>query len=194
MKRDQSYTILSILILSIAIMLSGNVFAKKPPATPFYEIGKTGPAGGIVFYIADGGGSRFRAHHGLEAAPVDQGSNVGWGCYQTKLTGADGITVGTGSKNTIDILTGCTEPGIAAELAANYELNGYADWFLPSKEELNLMHRNLYPLGLGGLSEGHYYWSSTEVNIEQAWLLNVTHGSLHEEQKVDFSVRAIRAF
>ena len=40
-----------------------------------YEIGDTGPAGGIVFYVTDGG------LHGLEAAPEDQDRGE-WGCVE----------------------------------------------------------------------------------------------------------------
>jgi hypothetical protein len=39
-----------------------------------YEIGKTGPAGGIVFHVTDGG------LHGLEASHEDQSTSAEWGC------------------------------------------------------------------------------------------------------------------
>lgn len=171
MKQDQSTTILNILMLSIAIILSGNVFAqktKKPATATVYEIGKTGPAGGIVFHISDGGGSRVRGHHGLEAAPADLG-DAPWGCLiVSDIPGAQGNKVGSGAQNTLDILAGCKELDIAAELASNYELNGYSDWFLPSVQELKLMREKLYLWNRSdsgfGFHEYHYYWSSTEFN------------------------------
>ncbi|AEJ02506.1 hypothetical protein Nit79A3_2752 [Nitrosomonas sp. Is79A3] len=201
MKRYKSFTILNFLLFSIAIMLSGNVFAvkpQKPSAIPIYEIGKTGPAGGIVFHISDGGGNRVRGHHGLEVAPVDQGM-AAWGCYATEITGANGAAIGTGAKNTTDILTGCTEPGIAAELATNYELNGYTDWFLPSLEELNLIRRNLFPLELGGFLGG--YWTSTEVSTTGdsgfAWANNFDYDNspqVRTPTNTQLMARAVRAF
>lgn len=210
MKRDQSVTTLGLLFFSIAIMLSSNVFAQNHAAAHIYEIGKTGPAGGIVFHISDGGGSRVRGYHGLEAAPVDQTTfDLGlapWGCYSDAVTipvpGAEGIVVGTGKQNTLDILAACAAfPGIAAELAANYELNGYTDWFLPSKEELNLMYRNLFTLGLGDFytGTGRLYWSSTDASGETgccaAWAQQFDFGEsrgLGRQTKV--GVRAVRAF
>lgn len=198
-------------MLSIAIILSGNVFAQKPQkpaAATVYEIGKTGPAGGIVFHISDGGGSRVRGHHGLEVAPIDQGSRVSWGCLEIEdITGAEGTVVGTGAQNTSDILAGCTEPGIAAELAANYELNGYTDWFLPSIEELYLIRKNLFPLGRGGFDTfdrgGNVYdmyWSSTEHgNNVVVFSSNYALLQLYQDGDIKkvlglASVRAIRAF
>ncbi len=91
-----------------------------------YQIGDTGPVGSKVFYVDDTG------CHGLEAAPADHSSTVKWGCYGIQITGT-GTAVGTGAQNTADIFTGCRTSGIAADIAVNYELNGYADWFLPSK-------------------------------------------------------------
>ena len=78
----------------------------------------------------------------MEAAPEDQGV-VQWGCLGTPIPGADGIAVDTGAPNTVDILLGCTTTGIAADLADDYMLDGFDDWFLPSKDELILMWENL---------------------------------------------------
>lgn len=123
-----------------------------------YEIGDTGPAGGIVFYVTNGG------TNGLEAAPVDQAipGNPGavWGCAGTDLTGAEEEAIGTGAQNTMDILAGCSTAGIAARLADNYSLNGYDDWFLPSFNEQMELHLN--ELVVGGFSNG-LYWSSSEA-------------------------------
>ena len=128
-----------------------------------YAIGDTGPAGGIVFYITDGG------VHGLEVAPVDLESLAlaEWGCYGTELVGADRTAVGTGAQNTADILSGCAETGIAAKFADAYELNGYEDWYLPSKGELFklMLHQDI----VDGISRMTTYWSSSEYNDNEAW-------------------------
>ena len=128
-----------------------------------FEIGDTGPGGGIVFYITDGG------LHGLEAAPTDQG-NRQWCGYNTNIkTGADGTAVGTGAQNTIDILAGCTERPIAASTAAEYVWpNGQRDGFLPSIDELELMYYQKTVVG----AKRTQYWSSTEYApdpINRVW-------------------------
>ena len=113
-----------------------------------YAIGDTGPAGGKVFYTTNNG------LHGLEAAPEDQSDdshgnfNVHWGSI-IPLVGASGTTVGAGARNTDVIVLSqgddrSANQGVftAAQIAATYNLNGYIDWFLPSKAELNLMYEN----------------------------------------------------
>lgn len=150
-----------------------------------YQIGDTGPAGGIVFHTTVCGG--------LEAAPIDQ-SNAAWGCSGTEITRADGTSVGTGAQNTADILAGCTESPIAAEVAANYSLYGFNDWFLPSKDELNLMYTNLHQAGLGGFANGDY-WSSSEFSSNGARGKDFGNGNQFGGSKNhSWSVRAVRAF
>jgi hypothetical protein len=151
-----------------------------------YTIGDTGPAGGIVFYVIDGG------LHGLEAAPADQGL-AAWGCYLTSITGADGTAVGTGAQNTYDILGDCSETGTAAEIANAYTYGGYGDWFLPSKGELNLLYQQKNVVG--GFASG-IYWSSSEYNSYDAWQQHFTNGGQLFNFKNDDArrVRAVRAF
>ena len=137
-----------------------------PPSTTIpktYQLGETGPGGGIVFYVAQTTQSWGRY---LEAAPTDyqvNGSRAGvkWGCYdgdapsgipddyKTRYTTtttiprnpafATGEKIGTGKANTGKILAICTSPGIAADVANKYSTStaGAGQWFLPSKDELN---------------------------------------------------------
>jgi len=113
------------------------------------------------------------------------------------IFGANGTAVGTGEQNTIDIEAGCTTPGTAADICANLSLGGYIDWFLPSKDELNLMYANLKLLklyALGGFTDG-YYWSSYESNIIGAWAQYFYSGFQDNYFKYHaYRVRAARAF
>ena len=158
-----------------------------PTNSNVYLVGDTGPAGGKVFYLSDNTGL-----HGLEAAPVDQSTGAPWGCNGTSISGAQGTAVGTGAANTAAIVSGCSDAGIAAKIADAYVLNGYTDWFLPSKDELNLL--NLQSSVVGGFASS-YYWSSSELDSNYAWYQNFYNGNLYGDYKDDpLPVRAVRAF
>ena len=176
-----------------------------------YVLRGIGPAGGYIFYDK---GNYYKADFRivkaapdpvpitptysdwryLEAAPSDQSTSAEWGCYEVSISGADGTAVGTGEQNTIDIETGCTISGTAADICANLSLGGYSDWFLPSKDELNLMYVNLKLYALGGFADG-YYWSSSEFDAYYAWFQFFYSGfQLYSSKFNTFRVRAVRAF
>ena len=73
-------------------------------------------------------------------------------------------------------------------------LNGYSDWHLPSKEELNSVYVNLKQIGVGGFAD-NYYWSSTEYSSGAAWDQGFGNGRQNGGSKNGkASVRAVRAF
>lgn len=164
--------------------------------------------GGIIFYILKENDNGYVSGevHGLIAAPEDQTTNAEaewgiagmaeWGCYETKISGAEGTAIGTGAQNTLDILAGCSEDMIAAKLCANYEITidgiTYDDWFLPSRMELNLLYVNRETVG--DFAKSAYYSSSQDDNIS-AWYHNFIDGIQGKVLKnIKRSVRAIRSF
>ena len=156
-----------------------------------YVLLDTGPAGGYIFY--DKGYYSYGWRY-LEVAPSDQSASAPWGCFGVSISGADGTEVGTGEQNTIDIEAGCTTFGTAADRCANLGLGGYDDWFLPSKDELNLMYTNLKVAEVGGFAD-YYYWSSSEYNAYLAWYQDFSNGSQNTNARdVTYRVRAVRAF
>jgi hypothetical protein len=147
--------------------------------------------GGIIAYVDASG------LHGLIAAPSNQGT-AQWGCEATTIPGADGTGIGTGNQNTIDIMNGCSTAGIAARICGNLVLGGYSDWYLPSRDELNLLYVN--NVAIGGF-DTYYYWSSSEVNNLNAWAINFGNGTQLGYYKQGgtgysnyFNVRAVRSF
>jgi hypothetical protein len=90
--------------------------------------------GGIVFYHDEIQG------FGLVSAQSDEGF-AEYGCFGT-LIGPNGqhTEIGFGEVNTAEVLSVCTDPGIAADLCDQLDLNGYDDWFLPSLDELREMY------------------------------------------------------
>jgi len=150
--------------------------------------------GGIIAYILQVGDSGYIAGqtHGLIAAPSDQSTGIEWGCYLTDLPGADGTAIGTGNQNTIDIIAGCSTPIIAAKLCGDLVLNGYSDWYFPSKDELAQLYNNR--IEIGGFSPS-YYWSSSESSDKLAWGQYFADGSQSVNSKyfADY-VRAVRTF
>jgi uncharacterized protein len=164
-----------------------------------YAVGDVGPAGGLIFYVnPDFARDGWRY---LEAASVDQSVGAKWGCFRTLIAGATGMAIGTGRQNTKDMLAACADRGTAADLCANYVLNGVGGWFLPSRDELSLMYRNLKAQGVGdfrdqGLADNCEYWTSSQETADMANHVDFAdNGRLHYDDK-DFPrrVRAIRAF
>ena len=147
--------------------------------------------GGIIFYLDGNGG-------GLIAADSDQ-SSAQWGCYEQSIGGTSSA-VGTGAANTTAIVSGCSETAIAARICADLTLGEYDDWFLPSKDELNLMYDNIgqgnvLELGNVGNFSNTYYWSSTEDASNNAWEHDFLYGYQGNLSKTfTFNVRAVRAF
>ncbi|GHU50071.1 hypothetical protein FACS1894200_09320 [Spirochaetia bacterium] len=130
--------------------------APAPTAGKTYKVGDQGPAGGIVFFDA---GLYMDGWRYLEAAPADIPSTWQWGAYGKDVSGTS-TEVGSGKRNTqliVDYLKQTGESRRAAQLCQAYENNGYKDWFLPSKDELNWMYVNLKKKGLGGFTDSVYW-------------------------------------
>ena len=125
------------------------------------RIGDKGPAGGIIFINP--------ATHGnttglwFEAGPCSNPDfvQIPWSSGYGD-SGASGTKIGTGASNTklITSMSGNTKENCAASYCASYSWNGFADWFLPSDDEMTRLwaHRDI----VGGFDDGSAYWSSTQ--------------------------------
>ncbi len=166
---------------------------------PLYSVGDTGPGGGIVFYVDE---TRPEGSRYFEAAPLGAEAQRTWATEANQsalVTGADGTAIGSGEDNTADIVaqSGNVAASSAAAYASDYAVNGFTDWFLPSKDELNKMYTNLYLASppLGGFSAGST-WSSSEYGIDDtAWFQSFYDGVQGGSYKGDtYFVRPVRAF
>ena len=162
-----------------------------------YFLGSIGPAGGVIFHVnPDHARDGWRY---LEAAPFDQSAGAGWGCFRRLIDGARGTAVGSGKRNTADMVAACAEPGTAGQLCATLAINGVGGWFLPSRDELLLMYRNLKVHGRGGFDSGGLadnvtYWASSQQTADMAVHIDFADlGRVHGDDK-DFPrrVRAVR--
>lgn len=131
-----------------------------------YNVGDTGPAGGIVFSITDGG------QHGLEYAPDILGP-VEWGCDGSAiLDDLNNPINGTGQSNTKHIVDTCLDNGgtsYAAKLANDYVLNSHNDWYLPNKDNAQLALSIKYGTTSNTLLSVSYWTSSQDTGSPNAW-------------------------
>ena len=86
-----------------------------------YQVGDTGPAGGIVFYVKDSESDGWRY---LEAAKSDQTtSGVQWGGYGTSVEGTS-TGIGSGKANTEAIVQALGDGNYTSDDGSVVELNG----------------------------------------------------------------------
>jgi len=143
-------------------------------------------AGGIIFYV-DGTGQ-----HGLIAAESDCRDSAQWYNGSFISTNTFEGDIGKGQSNTTKIIEIQGDGIYAASICDQLVLNGYSDWFLPSKSELNLLYqqRNFF-----ANFEYGYYWSSSEYDTINVWNQYFPYGPQFYANKSSMAcVRAIRAF
>jgi hypothetical protein len=176
---------------------SGGTPAAPAPApalaTVTYKVGGRGPADGYIFYDKGTFSDGWRY---LEAAPRQTEFKAAWVPNRTvRPPTATGI--GTGKRNTeiiVNFMREIEAKGGAASLCDSLVAEGFDDWFLPSKDELNLMYKNLHSMGLGGFND-EFYWSSSESYPTIAWYQRFSDGAqYYYDKNTTGCVRAVRAF
>ncbi|MCC5935365.1 MAG: DUF1566 domain-containing protein [Balneolales bacterium] len=164
---------------------------------PPYEIGDIGPAGGIIFFYDEQNRYPFTF---LEAAPA------GWGglrddlraefpCYNRFLDVTD-FRIGAGPGNLRRLLERCAnQPNNIARLVADLNIEGFSDWYIPTRAEVELMLENLYQRGNAAGLSNEFYWSSSEQDDGAAWGIFMGTGNHRLLPKwMQERVRPVRAF
>lgn len=84
-----------------------------------------------------------------------------------------------------------TDANIACE---ELVMNGYSDWHLPTKDDLQYIYTKLHQGGIGNFTSANY-WSSSETNYGHAWYFRFDDGKANDSNKGNpTNVRAVRAF
>ncbi len=180
-----------------------------------YKIGDEGPGGGWVFYYSEEG---FEVHDGkngvkvchyLEVSKNELGI-IRW-CPDKSNVGCRPMTeygVGYGMMNTFNIVISKHKKTLTASDCAAYACVQYntnttnaGEWFLPSRDELDLLYKNFGRQILQGTSTGYtYLWSSSlrsgeKENNGYPLCQRFSGGLQYYSNKLySYVVRAVRAF
>lgn len=173
-----------------------------------YNIGDEGPGGGIIFYYSEEGFDVYQADGSVKRCNYLEVSKMEVACVTwcpcgglyCSINTVDSI--GMGKINTYKILNTnhygktLSATHCAAKACAEYSTTqtSKGEWFLPSKDELNILYKNLGRKILV-LSTYSWHWSSSEHKDTEAWSQRFSNGTQNHYYKFDSSsVRAIRAF
>jgi hypothetical protein len=122
---------------------------------------------------------------------VSQFKHGGFVVYEKNGHGLVAATTDLGRMDWASAKTACEE----------LILNGYSDWYLPSKEELKLVYVNWAKVGLGIFNPDGHYWSSTDKGYRSAWHFDFGSGNAGNwgdgngyEKDSKIYVHAVRAF
>jgi hypothetical protein len=166
-----------------------------------YELGDTGPGGGIIFYI-DIFDSNINGKY-KEIVKEEHEELLQWGLrdYFLNKTTEDNGLENTHYINSAISKNICLDDRFANSRAAQieYESLKVKDWYLPTIKELKLIYENLINNPDieedFGFKRAKPYWSSLEYNINYAESI-ILDGSISERQHKsnECYVRKIRTF
>ena len=175
-----------------------------------YKVGDIGPSGGYIYYDCDADnntgnsdglkssdcGWRF-----LEAAREDLSKTIIFGVYSERTQYGTKTGAGAGKENTKILLNNRNSYNSSiSDYVWNKEIDGYNDWYVPSRDELNFMYLNLHKNGLGNFKNDRY-WTSSEIYEEgeydpyKAYSQLFSNGAQQGEKRDIYNyVRPVRRF
>lgn len=118
--------------------------------------------------------------------PIDNSTSFRWGISGIFF---DATSDSDGEHNTNLIITSTTSN--AAEICASLNSLGFSNWYLPSRNELNLIYENKHKFETNNFSQR--YWSSTEFSANRAYSQNFDFGEISIMPKNStYAIRCIR--
>ncbi len=186
-----------------------NLLSHENVAEKEYRIGDVGPGGGIVFYVNpqgfvvyDGIGGVKMCHY-LEMSVNTLGEST-WFPSLVEILTQTGL--GYGKSNTYKIINKYSVEEKNEENCAAYRCFRYhtentkaGEWWLPSKDELDLIYRNVKEQVFAS-SFNNIHCSSSEYNLYYVWNQDFDYEhsysglSGYSSKAIKNSVRAVRAF
>lgn len=129
---------------------------------------KLGESCGFMVYVGDGSAGR------VYALLNDQGNAI-WGPTGVVTSATDT----NGKTNTDTLVAYDTSNGTEHPAAQSCRALG-SEWYLPSKEELNLFWENKDTIGLSSIgitvSDSQHYWSSNQNDSSYSWAQRFSDG------------------
>lgn len=143
--------------------------------TAAIEAAPSAETGGGCTAVGDEAFGGFCTQTGANAivvAPASTATTMAWSHENVMRNVIDTLR---GSINTSNLAAyGGLYP--AAQYCENLSVNGYDDWYLPARDELNVV-RNAHST-IGGFDYANPYWSSTEFSFGGAWFQYFNTGQL----------------
>jgi hypothetical protein len=191
MKNKLLFSLICIIACNLLIIGCKKKEEELPQPTtvsePMFKIGQN-VGGGSIFYIDESG------MHGLI---VDTSNSLGiksWSAGSLLPTNAVSTEVGMGASNSETIVASVGQGNYAAFACEEMVLNGYDDWFLPSKEELYFLYYQKSKGLINSLNQD-FYWSSSETSQDGAWSQSFVTGAASSTHKSgSYGVCAVRTF
>ncbi len=145
------------------------------------------PAALLIFFLLILLGCSNKINESNPAKEVDKTELVQGGIlvYEADGHGLIAATSDLGKKDWASAKTACDQ----------LDLNGYKDWHLPTKEELDTLYTILKLQGKSNF-ENSSYWSSSEYNSYYAWRKNFKTGKIDRRgnKTKEQLVRAVRNY
>ena len=137
------------------------------------------------YYIGQLGGNDIYA----TAAASETSQSWNNGTTNWTVTGFTSTTDGLSNTAGLTALADAGAPYNAAAHCDGLAAHGHSDWYLPAQDELNLFWNGGAPVA-GVLTDGSWYWSSTESGTLHARIQRFSLG--HQNGSLKDSMRPVR--